>query len=83
MTVLLIDDERLAREELKSLLLKYENIEVIGEAKNPNEGIEKIISLKPDLIFLDIQIPVMNGFEMLQKLEEIPKIEGASPTGKQ
>lgn len=74
MRVLIIDDERLAREELKSMLAEFHMITVIDEAKNPVEGIEKIKELKPDLIFLDIQMPGMNGFEMLQKLDEIPKV---------
>jgi two-component system LytT family response regulator len=74
MRVLIIDDERLAREELKSMLAEFHTITVIDEAKNPVEGIEKIKELKPDLIFLDIQMPGMNGFEMLLKLDEIPKV---------
>lgn len=74
MRVLIIDDERLAREELKSMLAEFHTLTVIDEAKNPIEGIEKIKELKPDLIFLDIQMPGMNGFEMLQKLDEIPKV---------
>ena len=49
--VLLIDDERLARNELKKLLQDFPEIEVIGEAANADEGIEKIESLNPDLIF--------------------------------
>ena len=71
---LLIDDERLAREELKLLLNKYDEIDVIDEAKNGEEGISKIKELKPDLIFLDISMPGINGFEMLKKLDEIPKV---------
>lgn len=74
MRVIIIDDERLAREELKSLLTQFSEIEVIDEAKNPEEGIEKINAQQPELIFLDIQMPGMNGFEMLQKLDEIPKV---------
>lgn len=74
MNVLLIDDERLAREELKSMLSKYSFLEIVGEAKNPEEGIEKIKEYQPDLIFLDIQMPGMDGFEMLQKLDEMPKV---------
>lgn len=69
---LIIDDERLAREELKSLLKDYHEIEIIDEAKNGEEGIEKIKEHKPDLIFLDINMPGMNGFEMIKHLEEIP-----------
>lgn len=74
MKAILIDDERLARTELKSLLQNHEQIKIVGEAKNGIEGIELIESLKPDLIFLDIQMPELNGFEMLKKLEHIPKV---------
>lgn len=71
---LLIDDERLAREELKSLLKEYHEIEIIDEAKNGEEGIQKIKELKPDLIFLDINMPGINGFDMIKQLEEIPRV---------
>lgn len=71
---ILIDDERLAREELKSLLKDYMEIDIIDEAKNGEEGIEKIHALQPDLVFLDVNMPGMNGFEMLKKLEEIPYV---------
>src|SRR4051794_21578931 len=74
MRTIIIDDERLAREELKKLLKDYHEIEIIDEAKNPEEGIEKIKALKPDLIFLDIQMPGMTGFDMLKKLDEIPQV---------
>ncbi len=71
---LIIDDERLAREELKSILKPYPEIEIIGEAGNATEGIEKIKSLEPDLLFLDISMPGMDGFELLKQLEEIPQV---------
>ncbi len=71
---LIIDDERLAREELKSLLKPFDEIDIIGEAKNGEEGIQIIKDLKPDLIFLDISMPGMTGFEMIKHLEEIPKV---------
>lgn len=71
---LLIDDERLAREELKLLLKDYHEIDILDEAKNGEEGIEKIKQFKPDLIFLDINMPGMNGFEMIKHLEEIPRV---------
>ena len=74
MRTIIIDDERLAREELKSMLSKFDFLEIVAEAKNPNEGIEKIKEFEPELVFLDIQMPGMNGFEMLQKLDEIPKV---------
>ena len=74
MKTIIIDDERLAREELKSMLVKYDFLDIVDEAKNPDEGILKIQEHQPELIFLDIQMPGMNGFEMLQKLDEIPKV---------
>lgn len=71
---IIIDDERLAREELKSLLKDFIEINIIDEAQNGDEGIEKIKRLKPDLIFLDVSMPGMSGFEVLKKLEEIPYV---------
>jgi len=72
--VILIDDERLARTELKRLLQEFPDVEVIGEAANANEGLEKIESLNPDLVFLDIQMPGKTGFEMLTQLDRAPHI---------
>lgn len=74
MRALIIDDERLARKELKSLLQDFAEIEVIGEAVNADEAIEKITSENPDLIFLDISMPGKTGFEMLEELEKAPKV---------
>ncbi|MFN5912535.1 MAG: LytR/AlgR family response regulator transcription factor, partial [Bacteroidota bacterium] len=71
---LIIDDERLGREELKLLLKDFLEVEIVDEAKNGEEGIRKIKELKPDLVFLDISMPGMTGFEMLRKLEEIPRV---------
>lgn len=71
---LLIEDERLAREEFKSLLKDYLEIDIIGEAKNGEEGIALIKEHKPDLVFLDINMPGMNGFEMLKQLEDLPRV---------
>ena len=71
---IIIDDERLARAELKKLLLEFPTIEVIGEAANAKEGIEKIESLSPDLIFLDIQMPGKTGFDMLTELDSSPHV---------
>jgi two-component system LytT family response regulator len=70
----IIDDERLARNELKKLLLEFPEIEVIAEAANANEGIEKIDSLNPDLVFLDIQMPGKTGFDMLAELNKTPDV---------
>src|SRR5437764_14051167 len=74
MKAIIIDDERLARNELKKLLQDFPEVEVIGEAANANEGIEKIESLSPDLIFLDIQMPGKTGFDMLTELERAPHV---------
>ena len=71
---IVIDDERLAREELKSILKDFNEIDVIDEAQNGDEGIEKIKKHRPDLIFLDVSMPGMTGFEMLKKLDEIPHV---------
>jgi len=71
---IIIDDERLARNELKKLLLDFPEIEVIAEAANASEGVEKIDSLNPDLIFLDIQMPGKTGFDMLAELERAPNV---------
>jgi len=71
---IIIDDERLARNELKKLLQEFPEVEVIGEAANATEGIEKIESLNPDLIFLDIQMPGKTGFDMLTQVEKVPHV---------
>lgn len=71
---IIIDDEKLAREGLKSLLKEFNEIEIIGEASNADEGLDLIDKLKPQLIFLDIQMPEKTGFEMLEELIETPVI---------
>jgi two-component system LytT family response regulator len=71
---ILIDDERLAREELKSMLVHFPEIEVISEAKNGEEGVHQINELNPDLIFLDVNMPGLSGFDLLKQLEEIPLV---------
>lgn len=71
---IIIDDERLARNELKKLLLEHPEVTIIEEAANATEGIEKIESFNPDLIFLDIQMPGKTGFDLLSELERAPKV---------
>ncbi|MEJ7682094.1 MAG: response regulator [Segetibacter sp.] len=71
---IIIDDERLARNELKKLLQEFSEIEVIDEAANVQEGIEKIEKHNPDLIFLDIQMPGKTGFDLLEELDHSPKV---------
>jgi two-component system LytT family response regulator len=71
---IIIDDERLARNELKKLLQDHSDIEVIEEAANVDDGIEKIETLNPDLIFLDIQMPGKTGFDLLAEVEKAPRV---------
>ena len=74
MRALIIDDERLARKELTSLLQDYPEIEIIGEAVNADEALEQINEHKPDLLFLDIQMPGKTGFELLEMLDSVPLV---------
>jgi two-component system, LytTR family, response regulator len=73
---LIVDDEPLARTLIKNLLKPESNIEIAGEAKNGIEALSSIRNMKPDLVFLDIQIPGMDGFEVLNNLnpDELPYI---------
>ncbi len=66
--VLIVDDERLARTKLKSLLKNYNGIEIVGEAKNAMDGIDLINKLSPDVLFLDIQMPGLSGFDLLERV---------------
>jgi two-component system LytT family response regulator len=72
--VIIIDDERLARNELRKLLTEHPEVEVVAEATNAAEGIQKIDELQPDLIFLDIQMPGKTGFDMLAELDKSPHV---------
>ncbi len=74
MRTIIIDDERLARSELNKMLRSLPDIDVVDEASNAEEAIEKISSHQPELIFLDIQMPGKTGFEMLTELEWVPKV---------
>ena len=69
MKALIIDDERLARKELINLLKKHPEIEVVGEAENAEEAKEKINSLQPDLLFLDVEMPEKTGFDLLNEID--------------
>ncbi len=73
-TAMIIDDSRLARIELKHLLGQYKNIEIIAEIGKPKKAIGIINEKQPDVLFLDIQMPVMDGFELLQHLDNVPEV---------
>ncbi|MGD0869860.1 MAG: LytTR family DNA-binding domain-containing protein [Bryobacteraceae bacterium] len=74
MRALIVDDERLARAELARLLVMHPEIEIAGEARNGEEALELIARLVPDLVFLDIQMPGMTGFELLERLDDVPQV---------
>jgi two-component system LytT family response regulator len=71
---LIIDDERLARNELRRMLKNFPEIEIAGEAQNSDEARDHILRLHPDLIFLDIQMPGDDGFQLLERLEHVPLV---------
>jgi two-component system, LytTR family, response regulator len=71
---IIVEDEELARKLLKSFLNDAENIELIAECENGFEGVKMINELKPDLVFLDIQMPKITGFELLELLDHKPHI---------
>lgn len=73
-STIIVDDERLAREGLKSLLLKIPDIQIVAEAENVDEALDLIEKLKPQLVFLDIQMPEKSGFDLLEELIETPAI---------
>ena len=73
-TAIIIDDERLARAELRKMLIDYPEVEILGEAANADEALVLIPELNPDLIFLDIQMPVKTGFELLEELDKVPSV---------
>jgi len=69
MKALLIDDERLARNELRRLLAAYPDITIVGEAAHATQARQQLAALSPDLLFLDVQMPGESGFELLASLE--------------
>jgi len=74
MKAVIIDDSQLARQELKHLLKGKQGLEIIAEAENAEEALAIIDDKKPDLIFLDIQMPDKSGFELLEELLETPEV---------
>lgn len=74
LNVLIVEDEELARNLLKSYLKDHPQLNIVGECENGFEGVQKINDEKPDLVFLDIQMPKISGFEMLQLLDHKPEV---------
>lgn len=72
--VLVVDDERYAREELIYLLARYPGIEIVGEAENGEKAILQALQLQPDVVFLDIEMPKMTGMEVANALTELKKV---------
>ena len=72
--IVIIDDEPLARSLVIEFLQEHHEIEVVAECNNGYEGVKAIMQFKPDLIFLDIQMPKISGFEMLELLDEVPPV---------
>ena len=73
-SVMIIDDERLAREEVKRSLADFPEFNIVGEAKNYEEVKMQIEALHPELIFLDIQMPGKSGFDLLESLKQLPEV---------
>ncbi len=74
MKAMIIDDEPLARRELRRLLLEFPWVEIVGEAAEIVEAAEKVETLAPELLFLDIQMPGGSGFDLLARLEHLPQV---------
>ena len=74
MKALIVDDERLARSELRRLLAAHPEIEICGEARNGTEALTMIGALNPEVIFLDVQMPGLSGFDLLEQLDEAPQV---------
>ena len=72
MRALIIDDERLARSALRRLLKPHADVEIVGEAANADEALRAIRKSFPDVIFLDVEMPGSSGFDLLEKLEDVP-----------
>lgn len=74
MKVLIVDDERLARKELVTLLKGFPKLEIIGECGTVDDAVKQIAKLRPDLVFLDIHMPGKSGFDLLNEIDRSPFI---------
>lgn len=73
-TTIIVEDSRLARNELRELIKQHPEIDVVAEAENADTAYELIVSLQPQLIFLDINMPGKDGFQLLEMLDEVPMV---------
>lgn len=73
-TAVIVDDERLARVELRRLLAAHPEVRVLAEARGGEEALALIAQLSPDLLFLDIEMPGMSGFDLLERLVDVPGV---------
>jgi two-component system LytT family response regulator len=71
---IIVEDEKPARELVKAFLKNHENIELVCECDNGFDGVKAINDMKPDLVFLDIQMPKLTGFEMIELLDDVPDV---------
>ena len=74
LTAIIIDDESLARQIIRKFLSEHPEVEILSECSNGFEGVKKINELNPDILFLDIQMPKLTGFEMLELIDNPPVI---------
>lgn len=74
MKALIVDDEPLARRELRRLLADFDWVEIVGEAGNVDEAHKAVDTLAPELLFLDIQMPGGSGFDLLSRIEHVPRV---------
>jgi two-component system, LytTR family, response regulator len=74
MKALIVDDERMARQELRRLLAAHAEIEVAAEARTGEEALKLISAHRPDVLFLDVRMPGMTGFELLEQLDNVPQV---------
>mgnify|MGYP003112897747 CR=1 FL=1 len=72
LTAVIVEDSRLARNELKELIKVHQEIMLLGEAENVDDGYKLLMDVKPDLLFLDINMPEKDGFELLEMLDDVP-----------
>src|SRR5678816_2679450 len=73
-TCIIVDDEKLARDLLREYLENFPDIDLVGECEQGTDAVEKIDSLKPDIVFLDVQMPGMTGFDVLEDIEHEPYV---------